>query len=48
MHRQMADMMKDLKKGKKGGLGALFGMGGGMPQMPPGGLPGLPPGFGRK
>ncbi len=49
MHRQMADMMKDLKKGKKGGLGALFGLGGGgMPQLPPGGLPGLPPGFGRK
>jgi signal recognition particle subunit SRP54 len=48
MHRQMADMMKDLKKGKRGGLGAMFGLGGGMPQMPPGGLPGLPPGFGRK
>ncbi len=46
MHRQMADMMKDLKKGKKGGLGAMFGLGGG--GMPPGGLPGLPPGFGRK
>jgi signal recognition particle subunit SRP54 len=45
MHRQMADMMKDLKKGKRGGLGAMFGLGGGgMPQLPPN----LPPGFGRK
>ena len=45
MHRQMADMMKDLKKkGGKGGLGAMFGLGGGMPQLPPN----LPPGFGRK
>jgi signal recognition particle subunit SRP54 len=39
MHRQMADMMKKMgRMGKKGlmrgGLGQLFGMGGG--QMPPG------------
>ena len=33
MHRQMADMMKTIGKGK-GGLGKLFGMGGG------GGMPG--------
>ncbi|MEO1198535.1 MAG: signal recognition particle protein [Pseudomonadota bacterium] len=42
MHRQMADMMKAMGgKGKRGGLGALFGMGGGMPPggMPPGGMP---------
>ncbi len=42
MHRQMADMMKAMGgKGKRGGLGALFGMGGGMPGggMPPGGMP---------
>jgi len=39
MHRQMADMMKQMGKGK-GGLAKLFGMGGGMPPMPPGGLPG--------
>lgn len=47
MHRQMADMMKEMKKGKRGGLASLFGIGGG---MPPGGFPGggLPPGFGRK
>ncbi len=33
MHRQMADMMKEMKK-KKGGLGALFGLGGGgMPDL---------------
>ncbi len=50
MHRQMADMMKQMGKGK-GGLAKLFGMGGGMPPMPPGGLPGaggpggLPPGL---
>jgi signal recognition particle subunit SRP54 len=47
MHRQMADAMKKLggmgKKGLlRGGLGALFGKGGGVPGgMPPGG--GLPP-----
>jgi signal recognition particle subunit SRP54 len=34
MHRQMADMMKSVAKGK-GGLGKLFGMGGGMPEMTP-------------
>jgi len=52
MHRQMADVMKQMGKGK-GLMGALFG--GGMPKMPPGGmmggggLPGLgggmPPGM---
>jgi signal recognition particle subunit SRP54 len=45
MHRQMSDMMKKLgKMGKKGmlkgGLGALFGKGGGMPA----GMPGMPGG----
>ncbi len=62
MHRQMADAMKKLggmgKKGLlRGGLGALFGKGGGMPGGPgmppmPGGMPpglpgggGLPPGM---
>ena len=53
MHRQMSDMMKKLGRGK-GGLGALFGMGGGaMPQPDPamleqlqkGGLGGLPGGM---
>jgi signal recognition particle subunit SRP54 len=37
MHRQMADMMKMVGKGK-GGLAKMFGMGGGggpMPEMPP-------------
>src|SRR5262249_23467475 len=34
MHRQMADMMKMVSKGK-GGLGKLFGMGGGMPEPTP-------------
>jgi len=55
MHRQMADMMKKMGKGK-GGLAKLFG-GGGMPEIPdgfdpqsaapgmPGGLPGLPKGL---
>jgi len=55
MHRQMSDMMKKLGR-QKGGLGALFGMGGGgMPQPDPamleemqkgdlGGLPGGLPG----
>lgn len=52
MHRQMADMMKKMgKMGAKGlmrgGLGALFGGGGGQPQLPPGmGAGGLPPGLG--
>jgi signal recognition particle subunit SRP54 len=53
MHRQMSDMMKKLGR-QKGGLGALFGMGGGaMPQPDPamleqlqkGGLGGLPGGL---
>ena len=52
MHRQMADMMKKMGKGK-GGLAKLFGGGGGMPEMPEGldqqdappGMPGLPPGL---
>jgi signal recognition particle subunit SRP54 len=53
MHRQMSDMMKKLGR-QKGGLGALFGMGGGaMPQPDPAmleqmqksGLGGLPGGF---
>jgi signal recognition particle subunit SRP54 len=52
MHRQMADMMKAVSKGK-GGLGKLFGLGGGqMPEMTPemieaaksGKLPGMPGG----
>ncbi|MCT8972279.1 signal recognition particle protein [Microbaculum marinisediminis] len=34
MHRQMADMMKAMGKGK-GGLAKLFGMGGGMPAPSP-------------
>jgi signal recognition particle subunit SRP54 len=38
MHRQMADVMKQMGKGK-GLLGSLFG--GRTPPMPPGGLPGL-------
>ncbi|MFT7026964.1 MAG: signal recognition particle subunit SRP54 [Paracoccaceae bacterium] len=46
MHRQMADMMKKMgKMGTKGmmrgGLGALFGKGGGMPP----GMGGMPPGM---
>ena len=56
MHRQMADMMKAMGKGKGlfGKMGAMAGMGGGMPQMDPaalqqlarsGGLPGLPGGM---
>jgi len=45
MHRQMADVMKAMggKKGKRGGLGALFGMGGGMPGGMPPGMPDLSP-----
>ncbi|MFN8830581.1 MAG: signal recognition particle protein [Labrys sp. (in: a-proteobacteria)] len=61
MHRGMADMMKSMrgaKKGPLGRLGQMFGIGGGMPQVPPeaieqlqkgGGMPGLPakmPGLG--
>jgi len=44
MHRQMADMMKQMgrkKGGLMGGLGAM--MGGGAPQMPPGGMPDMDP-----
>ncbi|WP_421725959.1 signal recognition particle protein [Bauldia sp.] len=56
MHRQMADMMKQMGKGKGmfGKMASMAGMpGGGMPQMDPtaleqltkgGGMPGLPPG----
>jgi len=51
-HRQMADVMKSMGKGGRGGLGAalgnMFGIGGGMPGgLPgglPGGMPGMPPG----
>ncbi len=39
MHRQMADMMKAMGSGKRGGLagalGNMFGLGGGMPQPTP-------------
>jgi signal recognition particle subunit SRP54 len=57
MHRQMADMMKAMGGAKKGALAkmaGMFGLGGGMPQMPPGALeelakgktpPGLPAGM---
>jgi signal recognition particle subunit SRP54 len=57
MHRQMADMMKHVAKGK-GGLAKMFGLGGGMPEMTPEmveaaksgkmpqGMPQLPPGMG--
>jgi signal recognition particle subunit SRP54 len=34
MHRTMADMMKQVSKGK-GGLAKMFGIGGGMPEMTP-------------
>ena len=56
MHRQMADMMKSVSRGK-GGLAKMFGLGGGMPEMTPemleavksgkmpGGMP-MPPGMG--
>jgi signal recognition particle subunit SRP54 len=44
MHRQMADMMKAMGSGKRGGIGAalgnMFGMGGGMGGM--GGAMGMP------
>jgi signal recognition particle subunit SRP54 len=51
MHRQMADMMKAMGSGKRGGMGAalgkMFGLGGGgMPGGIPGGMgnmPQLPP-----
>ncbi len=54
MHRQMADMMKSVSRGK-GGLAKMFGMGGGMPEVTPemleavksGKMPGgMPPGMG--
>ncbi len=56
MHRQMADMMKAMGKGKGvfGKMGAMAGMGGGMPPMDPaalqqlargGGMPGGLPGL---
>ncbi len=56
MHRQMADMMKAMGKGKGifGKMGAMAGMGGGMPAMDPaalqrlaqgGGIPGGLPGL---
>jgi signal recognition particle subunit SRP54 len=56
MHRQMADMMKQVSKGK-GGLAKMFGLGGGMPEPTPemleaaksGKMPGgmgMPPGMG--
>ena len=36
LHRQMADMMKQMARQKGGGmLGKLFGAGGGMPDLPP-------------
>jgi signal recognition particle subunit SRP54 len=44
MHRQMADMMKAMGGAKKGALGkmaSMFGLGGGMPQLPPGAMDGL-------
>jgi signal recognition particle subunit SRP54 len=41
MHRQMSDMMKQMKKGGRSPFGALPpGMAGGMPQLPPGMFPG--------
>jgi signal recognition particle subunit SRP54 len=40
MHRQMADVMKSMGKGKGGGLARMFGLGGGMGGgMPPGVTP---------
>jgi hypothetical protein len=36
MHRQMSDVMKKIGKGGR----MPFGMGGGMPQLPPGMFPG--------
>jgi len=40
MHRQMSDVMKKMGKGGRNPFGNLGGMGGGMPQMPPGVFPG--------
>ncbi|MFC2250611.1 signal recognition particle protein [Labrys portucalensis] len=53
MHMQMADMMKKMGGAKKGALGkmaSMFGLGGGMPQLPPGAMDALakgqmPPGM---
>src|SRR3954466_3143304 len=46
MHRQMADMMKAMGSGKRGGIGAalgnMFGMGGGMGGGIGGGMGGMP------
>jgi signal recognition particle subunit SRP54 len=39
MHRQMADVMKQMKKGGRGLMSALFG--GNAPQLPPGALGGM-------
>jgi signal recognition particle subunit SRP54 len=53
MHRQMADMMKSVSRGK-GGLARMLGLGGGMPEVTPemleavksGKMPGgMPPGM---
>jgi signal recognition particle subunit SRP54 len=44
MHRQMSDMMKAMGGAKKGAMGkmaSMFGLGGGMPQLPAGALDGL-------
>ncbi|MDT3377149.1 signal recognition particle protein [Labrys neptuniae] len=44
MHMQMADMMKKMGGAKKGALGkmaSMFGLGGGMPQLPPGAMDAL-------
>ena len=44
MHRQMAEMMKQMGGAKKGALGkmaSMFGLGGGMPQLPPGAMEAL-------
>jgi signal recognition particle subunit SRP54 len=41
MHRQMSDMMKQMKKGGRGAMAGLPpGFGAGMPQLPPGMFPG--------
>jgi signal recognition particle subunit SRP54 len=40
MHRQMSDMMKQMRKGGRAPGGLPPGFGGGMPQLPPGMFPG--------
>lgn len=35
MHRQMADVMKMMGRNKRGGIGGMLGMGGGMPEPTP-------------